>query len=116
MRVLKLTIFVEYGMSLASLANTFGDYVLLGKDCCFAEFTFPSVNMLSVRQIEPIHDLIKSTFERNEPLRYKMFYLYDSMNNTYSPISIHCHKGKWFTVSASTGVEMNYSNSLFGLF
>ena len=115
MRALKLTILIDENTSISSLANTFGDYVLLGNKCRFIQFTFPSINMLSANHLEPIYNLIK-TYEKGKNLYYKMFYLYDETNNTYSPISIHCHKGKWFTVNASTGVEMNYSESLNGLF
>ena len=115
MRALKLTILIDENTSISSLANTFGDYVLLGKKCRFIEFTFNSITMLSANHLEPIYNLIK-TYEKGKPLYYKMFYLHDKINDTYSPISIHCHKGKWFTVMGNTGVEMNYSDSLNGLF
>jgi len=115
MRALKLTILIDDNTSISSLANTFGNYILLGRKHRFIEFTFTSVSMLSSYSLEPILNLIK-TYEKDKPLKYKMFYLNDKSNDTYSPISIHCNDGKWFTVNATTGVEMNHSESLQGLF
>jgi hypothetical protein len=115
MKVLKLTILLEPGLSKAALANVFGDYITLGRQHTFIEFTFSSVNMLSARHLKPIHDLLKQ-FEQEQPLRYKMFYLHDAAASNYSPIAIHCDSGKWFTVSSASGAEMNKSESLFGLF
>ena len=113
MRALKLTILVEDNIQ--SLADVFGNFILLGRKYRFIQFTFKSISMLSTNHLAPVYNLIKS-YEQDKILRYKMFYLYDELNDSFSPISIHCNNGKWFTVNASTGVEMNYSDTLSGLF
>lgn len=115
MKVLKLTILLEPNVSKADLMNVFGHCDILSKRFRFAQFTFPSVRMLTAIQLRPIHDLIK-TFENAQPLLYKMLHLYDDNDHSYAPVSIHCSRGKWFTVSSATLMDMNSSDSLFGLF
>jgi hypothetical protein len=115
MKTLKLTIWLEPGISKAALMNVFGDCVEMASRSRFVQFSFPAVRMLTAIQLRPIHDLVKS-FESSNPLKYKMFHLYDDNDNSYAPVSIHCSRGKWFTVSSATLADMNSSDSLFGLF
>ena len=116
MKVLKLTILLESHISKSTLMNTFGKCIELGDKYRFVQFTFPSIRMLTTIQLKPIHDLVKIFEDTHNQLKLKMFHLYDDVDHSYSPFSIHCLRGKWYTVSSATLQEMNTADSLFGLF
>lgn len=115
MKVLKLTILLEQGISKAALMNVFGDCVHMQSRSRFVQFSFPSVRMLNPIQLKPIYDLL-NTFEKKQPLKYKMFHLYDDEDHSCAPVSIHCQRSKWFTVSSATLAETNSADTLYGLF
>ncbi len=113
MKSLRLTILLSPTTSRADLANTFGDFEEITKPVYrYAQWRFESVKMLTAMQLMPIYNLILSYEGRHGELLFKMLHLYDSVDNTYSPISLQQLKGVWSVMSSTTGNTVNTSTNL----
>ncbi len=120
-KILRLSILFEKGISKAALANIFGKYNnytfnYTNNTSRWIQFEFPSIKFLIPMHLKSIHDLLVNYEQEHGELTFKMFDLFDNKSGAYSPISIHCLRGRWSTCESLTGEELISSPSLFSLF